>query len=77
MTKRRTDNTMTKRRGDNTMTKRRTDNTMTKRRGDNTMSNGQRTKGRTTIYKTLHRNIAIEQSEPFLNPVVNSAAPEP
>ena len=29
------------------------------------------------IYKTLHRNITIEESEPYLNPVVNSAAPEP
>jgi hypothetical protein len=57
--RRRTDNTMTK--------KRRTDNTMAKRRTDNTMAKSKRRKGQTTIYKTLHRKLKIEQHEPHKN----------
>jgi hypothetical protein len=54
---------MTKRRTDNTMAKRRTDNTMAKRRTDNTMAKRRRTKRQTTIYKTLHRKLKIEEHE--------------
>jgi len=34
------------------------------------------TKRRTTIYKTLHRKLNIEQHEPHWKPGVNSGAPE-
>ena len=40
---------------------------MTKRKG---------TKGQTTIYKTLHRKLKIEQHEPHWKPGMNSGAPE-
>jgi hypothetical protein len=44
---------------------RRTDNTMAKgRRTDNTMAKGRRTNGQTTIQKTPHRKLKIEQHEP-------------
>ena len=46
------------------------------RRTDNTMANRKRTKGKTTIYKTLHRKLKIEKHEPHSEPVVNSGAPE-
>ena len=32
------------------------------------------TKGQTTIYKTLHRKLKIEQREPYYNPEVNSVS---
>ena len=35
-----------------------------------------RTKVQTTIYKTLHRKLKIEQREPHKKPSVNSGAPE-
>jgi hypothetical protein len=35
-----------------------------------------RKKGRTMIYKTLHRKLKIEQHEPYKKPGVNSGAPE-
>jgi len=35
-----------------------------KRRTDNTMVNRKKTKGQTTIYKTLHRQLKTEQNEP-------------
>jgi hypothetical protein len=35
------------------------------RRTDNTMAKRKRTKGQTTIYKTLHRKLKIEQYEPL------------
>jgi hypothetical protein len=38
--------------------------TVNRERTDNTMAKGKRTKGQTTIYKTFHRNLNIEQSEP-------------
>jgi hypothetical protein len=34
------------------------------RRTDDTMAKRKRTKGQTTIYKTLHRNLKIKQHEP-------------
>jgi len=34
------------------------------KRTDNTMAKRKRTKGQTTIYKTYHRNLKIEQHEP-------------
>jgi hypothetical protein len=34
------------------------------RRTNNTMAKGKRTKRKTTIYKTLHRILKIEQHEP-------------
>ena len=33
-------------------------------RTDNTMAKGKRTKGQSTIYKTLHIKLKIEQQEP-------------
>jgi hypothetical protein len=33
-------------------------------------------KGHTTIYKTLHRNITIEQHEPHQKPGLNTGATE-
>jgi len=42
----------------------------TYRRTDNTMTRGKRTKGQTTICKTLHRKIKFEQHEPRLKPRV-------
>jgi hypothetical protein len=44
------------------------------RRTDNTMSKRKRTKGHTTIYKTLHRKLKTQQHEPFYKPKVNSGA---
>jgi hypothetical protein len=41
---------------------------MTKRKGEK--------KQKTTIYKTLHRKLKIEQHEPNYKPGVNSGAPE-
>jgi hypothetical protein len=41
---------------------RRTDNTMAKRQ-KNRQYNGEKKKGRTTIYKTLHRKLKIEEHE--------------
>jgi len=35
-----------------------------RRRTDNTMANRKRTKGQTTIYKTQHRNLEIDQHVP-------------
>jgi len=35
-----------------------------------------RKKGQTTIYKTLHIKLKIEQHEPHKKPFVNSGAPE-
>ena len=46
------------------------------RKTDNTMTERKRTKGQTTIYKTLDRKLQIEQHEPHLKPGVNSGAPE-
>jgi len=40
---------------------------MTKRKG---------TKGQTTIYKTLHKKLNIEQQEAHQNPRSNSCTPE-
>ena len=34
---------------------------VTRRRRDNTMTKRKKTKGQTTIYKTLHRKLKIEQ----------------
>jgi hypothetical protein len=47
-----------------------------RRRTDNTMAKRKRTRGQTTIYKTLHTNLKIEQHEPHLKPGVNLGAPE-
>jgi hypothetical protein len=33
-------------------------------------------KGQTTIYKTLHKKLKIEQHKPHLKPGVNSGPPE-
>ena len=69
-----TDNTMAKRtKTDNTMGKRtKTDNTMGKRKNtDNTMGKRNMTKGQTTIYKTLHRKLKIEQHESIKNRKLN------
>jgi flagellar biosynthesis component FlhA len=38
---------------------------------DNTMAKTKRTKGQTTIYKTLHRKLKIEQQEAHWKPRVN------
>ena len=35
---------------------------------DNTMAEAKRTKGQTTIYKTLHRKLKIDQHEPNSKP---------
>jgi len=40
------------------------------------MTKTKRTKGQTTIYKTLHRKLKIEQHEPHKKPGVNSAPHE-
>ena len=37
------------------------------RRTENTMTKKKRTKRNTTIYKTLHRKLKIEQHEPHYN----------
>jgi hypothetical protein len=44
------------------MAKRNTDNTIARRNTDNTMAKRKRTKGKTMIYKTLHRKQQIEQN---------------
>ena len=36
----------------------------------------QKEKGQTTIHKTLHRKLKIEQHEPHLKPRVDTGAPE-
>jgi hypothetical protein len=35
-----------------------------KKKTDNAMTKRKRTKGQTTIYKTLHRKLKIEQNDP-------------
>jgi len=40
------------------------------------MAKRKRTKGKTTIYKTLHKKIKIEYHEPLLKPGVNSGTPK-
>ena len=40
------------------------------------MANRKRTKGQTTILKTLHSKVKIEQHEPHTNPGVNACSPE-
>ena len=42
----------------------------------NTMTKRKRTKGQTTIYKTLHKKLKIDQHEPHQKPGMNSSAPE-
>jgi hypothetical protein len=68
MAKRRTDKAMGEKRTDKTMAKRRTDNTMAKRQKDR-QHNGheKKDKGQTTIYKTLHIKLKIEQHDPTKN----------
>ena len=39
-------------------------NTVNRRRADNTMAKRKSAKGQTTINKTLHRKVQIEQHEP-------------
>jgi hypothetical protein len=39
------------------------------------MANRKRTKGQTTILKTLHSKVKIEQHEPHTNPGVNACSP--
>ena len=46
------------------------------RRTDSTMPKRKRTKTQTSIYKTLHRKLKIEQYELHLKPRVNSGPPE-
>ena len=49
------------------------------RKSKDRQCNGQReknTKGQTMIYKTLHKNLKIEQHEPNYKLWVNSGAPE-
>jgi hypothetical protein len=41
---------------------------------DNTMAKRKRKKGQTMIYKTLHRKLKVEQSEPLYKPRMNSGA---
>jgi hypothetical protein len=38
------------------------------------MAKWKRTKGQTIIYKTLHRKLKVEQSEPHYKPRMNSGA---
>jgi len=40
------------------------------------MGKRKRTKGQTAIYKTLHRQLKIEQHEPHGKPGMNSRAPK-
>jgi hypothetical protein len=47
-----------------------------RRRTDSTMPKRKRTKTQTSIYKTLHRKLKIEQYELHLKPRVNSGPPE-
>jgi hypothetical protein len=46
------------------------------RRTDNIMEKRKRTKGQTTIYKTLHRKLKIEQHEIPQKPGDELSAPE-
>jgi hypothetical protein len=39
-------------------------------------NNDQKEKGQTMNYKVPHKKLKIEQQEPYLNPGVNSGAPE-
>ena len=40
------------------------------------MTKGKMRRGQTTIYKTLHKKLEIEQHEPYLKATVNSGASE-
>ena len=44
---------------------------VSRRKADNTTAKGRRTKGQTTIYKTLYRKLKIAQHEPHQKPGVN------
>jgi len=47
-----------------------------RKRTDKTMAKRKRTKGQSTIYKTLHIKLKIEQHEPHRKPGVRTGTPE-
>jgi hypothetical protein len=47
-----------------------------RRRTDNQITKRKRTKGQTTIYKTLHRKLKTEQHELYSKSEVKSSVPE-